>query len=71
MKSATALTTPTGRGIGIMVIDGIGGRDIGDGVTVIESGYTGITLVVRNLAQFQRHGRGQLLVSLPDWVGQD
>jgi len=63
LKPATALTTPTGRGIGIMAIDGIGGRDIGDGVTVIESGYTGITLVVRNLAQFQRHGGGRLLVS--------
>ena len=49
MKPATALTTPTGRGIGIMAIDGIGGRGIGDGVTVKESGYTGITLVVKNL----------------------
>ena len=37
-----------------MVIDGIGGRDIGDGVTVIESGFTGITLVVRKLTRFQR-----------------
>jgi hypothetical protein len=41
-----------------MAIDGIGGRGIGDGVTVKESGYTGITLVVKNLTQFQRHGRG-------------
>ena len=64
MKSATALTTPTGRGIGIMAIDGIGGRDIGDGVTVKESGYTGITLVVRKLTRFQRpagRGRRQIL----------
>jgi hypothetical protein len=36
----------------IMLGDGIGGRDIGDGVTVIESGYTGITLVVRKLTRF-------------------
>jgi len=64
LKPATALTTPTGRGIGIMAIDGIGGRDIGDGLTVIESGYTGITLVVRKLTRFQRpagRGRRQIL----------
>jgi hypothetical protein len=47
-----------------MAIDRIGCRDIGDRVTVIESGYTGITLVVRKLTRFRRpagRGRRQIL----------
>jgi hypothetical protein len=47
LKSATALTTLMGRGIGIRVFDDIGCRDTGLGDTIIGSGFTGTTLAVR------------------------
>ena len=64
LKSATALTTPTGHGIGIMAIDDIGYQDTGLGGIITASGFTGITLVVRKLTRFQRpagRGRQQIL----------
>jgi ABC-type uncharacterized transport system permease subunit len=47
LKSATALTTATGRGIGKADIDGIGRLDIGLGGIIIASGFTGITVIVK------------------------
>ena len=41
--SETARITATDRGIGITACAGIGSRDIGSGVTIIEPGFTVIT----------------------------
>ncbi len=46
-----------------MAIDRIGCQDTGLGGIINASGFTGITLVVRKLTQFQRHGCGRLFLS--------